>query len=119
MLNRSFTSTQLQANGAVSHHTIPFRQVIHGRSTQCKSIHYGSLLSPTSIPIFKTQTPAAPISSRVKESHPPSPTYLHRSHFSIYSPIVQMEWLDIQTSNHIALIFMVFHIDDWFWRGAL
>ncbi|GBM21556.1 hypothetical protein AVEN_34487-1, partial [Araneus ventricosus] len=37
-----------------------------------------------------------PISSREREPHIRSPTYLHRSHFSIYGPVVQMERLDIQ-----------------------
>ncbi|GBN85415.1 hypothetical protein AVEN_205201-1 [Araneus ventricosus] len=52
------------------------------------------------------------------------PTYLHRSHFSIYGPAVQMERLDIQTVWKSKLpspplqISLVFRIGDRFWCGA-
>ncbi|GBM62978.1 hypothetical protein AVEN_45-1 [Araneus ventricosus] len=77
----------------------PFSRFIHNRSTQCKSIRNRSLRSPTaptSRPYTTCEPLATPISSRARE--PPSPTSLHRSHFSIYSPAAQMERLDIRTS---------------------
>ncbi|GBM77502.1 hypothetical protein AVEN_98626-1 [Araneus ventricosus] len=43
-----------------------------------------------------TSAQPAPTSSRVREPKIPS-TYLYRSHFCIYGPVVQMELLDIQS----------------------
>ncbi|GBM18255.1 hypothetical protein AVEN_39018-1 [Araneus ventricosus] len=82
----------------------PFRLVIHAICVECKSIHYGPIRFPTA----PASPPPVPISSRAREPHPSSPTFLYRSHFSIYGQTVQMERLDIQTSDHTATILIGF-----------
>ncbi|GBN84813.1 hypothetical protein AVEN_209255-1 [Araneus ventricosus] len=73
---------------------------------------------------FRTQIPACFVHSRVREPLP-YPTYLHRSHFSIYGPAIQIESFDSQNgrisklSNTPLQFKSVFHIDNRFWRGAL
>ncbi|GBO10510.1 hypothetical protein AVEN_158450-1 [Araneus ventricosus] len=67
---------------------------------------------------FRTLNPAAPISTRAREL-PSSPTYLQRSHFSIYGSAVQMQLLDIQPHKHTAPILIGFSNDYRFWLGAV
>ncbi|GBM20753.1 hypothetical protein AVEN_105975-1 [Araneus ventricosus] len=72
--------TPLHANGVVVLHAIP-----------CVSHHPLG----RSFTAFKMRPPPVPIFPRARGPHS-SPTYLHRSHFSIDGPEVQMERLDIQ-----------------------
>ncbi|GBL80414.1 hypothetical protein AVEN_92311-1 [Araneus ventricosus] len=60
--NRPFTSAPLHAIPFSAH---LFRQVIHARTTQCKSIRFGSLRSSTG----STSPPPAQISSRGRNPH--------------------------------------------------
>ncbi|GBM02862.1 hypothetical protein AVEN_52039-1 [Araneus ventricosus] len=76
----------------------PSIQVGHSRASPRKPISYGhsDTLLHILLPLSpsKRELPPVPISSGAREPHP-SPTYLRRSHFSIYGPAFQMKTLDI------------------------
>ncbi|GBN48936.1 hypothetical protein AVEN_244645-1 [Araneus ventricosus] len=93
ILNRSLPNAPLHTIPVLAH---PFRHVIHGLSTQCKSICYGSLRSSTASTSHLCLLNSNPRLLGFHLERALSPTYLHRSHFSIYGLAVQMERLDRQ-----------------------
>ncbi|GBM51805.1 hypothetical protein AVEN_4317-1 [Araneus ventricosus] len=111
-------SAPLQANDLVALYTIPFFspsiQASHSRPLHTMQIY---MLRVTPNPYRTYFPPPAPISSEENERVSPLP-YLHRSHFSIYGPAVQMERLDIQIFDPPLQFSSVFRIDDRFGHGV-
>ncbi|GBN68777.1 hypothetical protein AVEN_172589-1 [Araneus ventricosus] len=72
----------------------PFRQVIQGNYVPTAHNGHSDSLLRLFPSASKREPSPAPIPSNVRELLPPSPTYLHQPHFSIYGPAFQMVRLD-------------------------